>query len=102
MCNHNNMNKLSDKIPTIDAEGNILIENIQEDNRLLKYFLNYVIFFGALGFFIVGSSSYFRFNLIPFLDASQIIFFPQGITMLIYGLRQKSFLKNLDFAKKIF
>lgn len=94
MCNHNNMkNKLSDKLPTTNTDENILIENIQEENRVLKYFLNIVILLGALGFWIVGISSYLKYNIIPFLDASEIIFFPQGITMTIYGLRQKSFLK---------
>lgn len=86
-------NHLLDKISTsnINIDENILIENIKEENKLLKYLLNIVIFLGALGFFIVGVSSYIRHNLIVFLDASEIIFFPQGITMLIYGLRQKSF-----------
>lgn len=86
-------NKLSDKIFTTNAEGNILIENIIEESRLLKYFLNMVILFGALGFFIVGISSYIKYNIIPFLDASEIIFFPQGITMVAYGLRQIIFKK---------
>jgi len=87
MCNHNNMNnKLSNKLPTTNTEENILIENIEEENRVLKYLLNLVILLGALGFLIVGISSYLKYNLIPFLDASQIIFFPQGITMSIYGL----------------
>lgn len=84
-------NKLLDKIPTTTRDENILIESIQEENKLFKYSLNIVIFLGAFGFFVVGISSYIRYNLIPFLDASEIIFFPQGITMLIYGLRQKSF-----------
>lgn len=84
-------NKLLDKIPTTTIDENILIENIQEENKFNKYLLNLVIFLGALGFFIVGISSYLKYNLIVFLDASEIIFFPQGITMLIYGLRQKHF-----------
>jgi hypothetical protein len=79
-------NKLSNKLPTTNTEENILIENIEEENRVLKYLLNLVILLGALGFLIVGISSYLKYNLIPFLDASQIIFFPQGITMSIYGL----------------
>jgi len=33
----------------------------------------------------VGVSSYIKNNLIPFLNADQIIFFPQGITMCFYG-----------------
>lgn len=64
---------------------NLLREEIEENDKILKYTLNTVIFLGAFGFLVVGISSYIKFNIIPFLDASQIIFFPQGITMCFYG-----------------
>lgn len=63
----------------------ILEEKIKEENLIIKYFLNTVIFLGSFGFLTVGISSYLKLNIIPFLDASEIIFFPQGITMSIYG-----------------
>lgn len=63
----------------------ILKEIIKEEDKVLKYILNITILLGAFGFFIVGISSYLGYNLIPFLNATQIIFFPQGLTMLLYG-----------------
>ena len=64
----------------------ILKETILEEDKIIKYLLNYCIFFGALGFLIVGISSYIGYNLIPFLKANEIIFFPQGLTMCFYGI----------------
>lgn len=66
-------------------ENYILTDIIQEPNKKLKYLLNLIIFLGANGFLITGISSYLGYNLIGFLDATQIIFFPQGITMSFYG-----------------
>ena len=66
-------------------ENYILKDIIQEPNKKLKYLINLIIFLGASGFLITGISSYLGYNLIGFLDATQIIFFPQGITMSFYG-----------------
>ena len=63
----------------------ILIENLGEENKTIKYILNLVIALGSIGFLIVGISSYKNITLIPFLKEDEIIFFPQGLTMLIYG-----------------
>lgn len=60
-------------------------EEIIETDKLLKYTINIIILLGSLGFFIVGISSYIKINLIFFLQADQIIFFPQGLTMCFYG-----------------
>lgn len=51
-----------------------------------NYFWGTVISFGALGFLIVGLSSFFQKNLIWFLDATNITFFPQGLVMCFYGI----------------
>lgn len=63
----------------------LLREKIEEQDKLLKYAINTIMLLGSGGFLIAGISSYLRFNIIPFLDASQIIFFPQGATMCFYG-----------------
>lgn len=63
----------------------IFKEEIEETNKIAKTLLNCIIFSGSFGFLSVGISSYLKFNLIPFLDSSQIIFFPQGLTMCFYG-----------------
>lgn len=63
----------------------LLIENITESNKPSKYLINLIILGGGLGFLIAGLSSYINYNLIPFINAEKIIFFPQGLTMCFYG-----------------
>lgn len=63
----------------------IFIERISESNQIVKYILNFIILLGSSGFLIVGISSYFKTNTIYFLKSEDIIFFPQGITMCLYG-----------------
>jgi hypothetical protein len=60
-------------------------EEILEVNKLSKSILNVIILLGSLGFFTVGLSSYLHYNLVFFLNSNDILFFPQGITMLAYG-----------------
>jgi len=64
----------------------ILKEKISEDDKGIKYLLNLIILGGGLGFLVVGISSYIKSNIVFFLNADQIIFFPQGLTMCFYGL----------------
>lgn len=64
---------------------NILFEKIEETDKKEKYTINLIMFLGSIGFSITGISSYLNTNILPFLEAKNIIFFPQGITMLIYG-----------------
>lgn len=77
--------KNKDTNKNILSNKTLLKENIEESNKITKKLLNIIILLGALGFLIVGISSYIKFNIIPFLDANQIIFFPQGLTMCFYG-----------------
>ena len=51
-----------------------------------NYFWATVISLGASGFLIVGLSSFFKSNLIWFLDSTNINFFPQGLVMCFYGI----------------
>lgn len=63
----------------------ILKENIVETDKLTKYIFNITILLGAFSFLIVGISSYIGHNILSFFNASEIIFFPQGLTMCFYG-----------------
>lgn len=62
-----------------------LREEIVETDKFVKWIFNISILLGGIGFLTVGISSYIKSNLIYFLNADQIIFFPQGITMCFYG-----------------
>jgi len=53
--------------------------------RLSNYFWLLISFLGGLGFFIVGISSYFQLQLLPFGKIDSIQFIPQGIVMTFYG-----------------
>ena len=82
----NNFNSVKKEKMNTFQNNNILRESIVEPNKNIKYLLNSILLLGTSSFLIVGISSYLKFNIIPFLDASQIVFFPQGITMCFYGL----------------
>jgi hypothetical protein len=64
----------------------ILKEKIVEPNKNIKNLINGILFLGSLGFLIIGISSYLKFNIFEMLNANEIIFFPQGITMFFYGI----------------
>lgn len=59
---------------------NIFSEKITNEKKLIDYFYSLTIFVASLSFFVVGISSYFKF-----VPSSSIVFFPQGITMCLYG-----------------
>lgn len=72
-------------IKTPENKENILIEKIEEQDKIIKWTINVAMFLGSIGFMSVGVSSYINVNIIPLLEAKDIIFFPQGITMTFYG-----------------
>nr|YP_010564949.1 photosystem I assembly protein Ycf4 [Chlamydomonas chlamydogama]UZA61948.1 photosystem I assembly protein Ycf4 [Chlamydomonas chlamydogama] len=55
------------------------------ERRFSNYWWAFVISLGSFGFLFTGLSSYFGFNLIPFLNAENVAFVPQGLLMLFYG-----------------
>ncbi len=69
----------------VQQKDYLLYEEIKESDKLIKYFISLIMLLGAMGFLIVGVSSYLKFNLISILQSEEIIFFPQGVTMCFYG-----------------
>lgn len=69
----------------LKSRDTIYVQKIEEEDKIVKYILNSTMFLGSLGFAIAGISSYTRTNIIGFIDANNIIFFPQGLTMCFYG-----------------
>lgn len=53
--------------------------------RLSNYFWIALLTIGGSGFFLAGISSYFKIQLVPFEDVSNLDFLPQGILLLFYG-----------------
>nr|QCI07385.1 photosystem I assembly protein Ycf4 [Leiomenia cribrosa] len=65
--------------------NNIRIEKILGSRRFSNYWWATSILLGGLGFFLVGLSSYFKRELLPFTKSSELLFLPQGIIMTFYG-----------------
>ena len=55
------------------------------ERRLSNYWWSTIISLGSLGFLLTGLSSYLGINIIPFISATDISFFPQGLLMSFYG-----------------
>jgi Ycf4 len=54
--------------------------------RLSNYLWTLLSSIGGLGFLLTGLSSYQHGNLLPWIHAENIVFFPQGLVMCFYGL----------------
>lgn len=59
---------------------------VQGSRRPSVYFWALALSGGGVGFALAGISSYTGTNLLPFSDPTQLIFIPQGIAMLFYGV----------------
>ena len=68
-----------------EENNDIFIQEIKHSYKITKNVINVALLLGSLGFFFAGVFSYKSANLIEILDTSKIIFFPQGLTMTIYG-----------------
>ena len=64
----------------------VMIDPVVGAKRFSNYFWAGVVTTGATGFLITGASAYLQHNLLWFLDASEIKFFPQGLVMSFYGV----------------
>ena len=65
-------------------------EEIRQDKiigsrRFSNYFWSIFLFVGGLGFLLAGLSSYFKTNLLPFANTTELVFIPQGLVMMFYG-----------------
>jgi hypothetical protein len=71
----------------MNSENNLIKrDNIVGSRRISNYFWSIFLLIGGLGFLLAGLSSYFKINLLPFTNLTDIIFIPQGITMTFYGM----------------
>lgn len=66
-------------------QNEIRQDKIVGSRRFSNYFWSVVLFIGGLGFLLAGISSYFKINLLPFTDSTQLVFIPQGLIMMFYG-----------------
>lgn len=60
-------------------------DTIVGSRRFSNYFWSFFLFFGGIGFLLAGMSSYFKVNLLPFANPTELVFIPQGLVMIFYG-----------------
>ena len=66
-------------------ESEIRRDTIVGSRRFGNYFWSFFLLFGGIGFLLAGMSSYFKINLLPFANPTELVFIPQGLVMMFYG-----------------
>jgi hypothetical protein len=66
-------------------QNQIRRDEIVGSRRFSNYFWSFFLFVGGLGFLLAGISSYFKINLLPFTNPTELVFIPQGLVMMFYG-----------------
>jgi hypothetical protein len=66
-------------------QNKIRQDKIVGSRRFSNYFWSVFLFVGGLGFLLAGISSYFKINLLPFANPTELAFIPQGLVMMFYG-----------------
>ena len=71
----------------IDFPSNPYIEqSIKGSRKISNYIVGAMLTIGGSGFLLASLSSYKGFNLLPFGNAAELLFVPQGLIMGIYGI----------------
>jgi hypothetical protein len=60
-------------------------DKIVGSRRFSNYFWSFFLFIGGVSFLLAGISSYFKINLLPFANPTELVFIPQGLVMVFYG-----------------
>nr|YP_010537135.1 photosystem I assembly protein ycf4 [Lithodesmioides polymorpha]UYC30922.1 photosystem I assembly protein ycf4 [Lithodesmioides polymorpha] len=60
-------------------------DKIVGSRRFSNYFWAFFLCIGGLSFLLAGMSSYFKINLLPFANPTELVFIPQGLVMIFYG-----------------
>jgi hypothetical protein len=69
------------------SESNLILrQQVLGSRRFSNFLWAAVSTLGGAGFLLASLSCYFRVNLLPFADPTQLVFIPQGIAMGFYGV----------------
>nr|YP_009497726.1 photosystem I assembly protein ycf4 [Acanthoceras zachariasii]AWT40439.1 photosystem I assembly protein ycf4 [Acanthoceras zachariasii] len=60
-------------------------DKIIGSRRFSNYFWGIFLAIGGISFLLAGMSSYFKINLLPITDSTELVFIPQGLVMMFYG-----------------
>jgi hypothetical protein len=70
---------------TVNKGDRLLHQKVLGSRRFSNYWWATIVTMGATGFFLAGISSYLNVNLLIVTDPTQLVFFPQGLVMGLYG-----------------
>lgn len=70
---------------TTQRENRVIRQSVLGSRRFSNYWWATIVSLGATGFFLAALSSYFKVNVLPIGDATQLAFIPQGVAMGFYG-----------------
>jgi hypothetical protein len=70
---------------TTNKSDRLLHQKVLGSRRFSNYWWATIVTMGATGFLLAGISSYLGINLLIVTDPTQLIFFPQGLVMGLYG-----------------
>ncbi|MDB9313700.1 photosystem I assembly protein Ycf4 [Spirulina sp. CS-785/01] len=71
---------------TTEQDSLVLRQDVLGSRRLSNYFWATICWIGGIGFLLAGLSSYFKTNLLIVSDPTSLVFFPQGVALLFYGI----------------
>jgi len=66
-------------------KNDICQEKITGSRNFSNFFWAFFLNLGGSAFLLTGISSYIKINLLPFTNGKNLVFLPQGATMLFYG-----------------
>ncbi|KYC43574.1 photosystem I assembly protein [Scytonema hofmannii PCC 7110] len=68
-----------------NSTSNVLHQKVLGSRRFSNYWWATVVSMGSTGFLLSGISSYLKVNLLLVTDPTQLVFYPQGLVMGLYG-----------------
>lgn len=66
--------------------ASVLHQKVLGSRRFSNYWWATIVSIGGTGFLLAALSSYFKINLIPFANPTEIVFVPQGLAIGFYGV----------------
>ncbi len=69
-----------------NSTSRVLHQKVIGSRRFSNYWWASIVTMGATGFLLAGISSYLRVNLLLVTDPTQLVFYPQGLVMGLYGI----------------
>lgn len=70
----------------IQQENSTICQSVLGSRRFSNYWWATIVSIGGTGFLLAGLSSYFKLDLLPVGNTTELVFIPQGVAMMFYGI----------------